>query len=75
MLAGDRAKYYAPVFGIAFATMLMAQQMSIFCGARSGLPWVNGRSTELGVESAMWSSSMMSAPHSPSPNLHECAVR
>jgi putative ABC transport system permease protein len=32
MLTGDRAKYFALVFGIAFATMLMAQQMSIFCG-------------------------------------------
>jgi putative ABC transport system permease protein len=32
MLTGDRSKYYALVFGIAFATMLMAQQTSIFCG-------------------------------------------
>jgi putative ABC transport system permease protein len=32
MLTGDRAKYLAIVFGIAFATLLMAQQMSIFCG-------------------------------------------
>jgi putative ABC transport system permease protein len=32
MLTGDRSKYFALVFGIAFASMLMAQQTSIFCG-------------------------------------------
>jgi putative ABC transport system permease protein len=32
MLTGDRGKYYAIVFGIAFACMLMAQQASIFVG-------------------------------------------
>jgi putative ABC transport system permease protein len=32
MLTGDRAKYYGLIFGIAFASMLMAQQLSIFCG-------------------------------------------
>jgi putative ABC transport system permease protein len=32
MLTGDRSKYFALIFGIAFATMLMAQQTSIFCG-------------------------------------------
>jgi putative ABC transport system permease protein len=32
MLLGDRAKYFGLVFGIAFATMLMGQQTSIFCG-------------------------------------------
>jgi putative ABC transport system permease protein len=32
MLIGDRGKYYAIVFGIAFACMLMAQQASIFVG-------------------------------------------
>jgi putative ABC transport system permease protein len=31
MLTGDRAKYFGLIFGIAFASMLMAQQMSIFC--------------------------------------------
>jgi putative ABC transport system permease protein len=32
MLTGDKAKYYGLVFGIAFATFLMAQQVSIFIG-------------------------------------------
>src|SRR5271166_4816969 len=32
MLTGNRAKYYAIVFGIAFASMLMTQQSSIFVG-------------------------------------------
>ncbi len=32
MLIGNRGRYYAIVFGIAFACMLMAQQASIFVG-------------------------------------------
>jgi putative ABC transport system permease protein len=32
MLTGNRSKYVAIVFGIAFASMLMTQQMSIFVG-------------------------------------------
>ncbi|MFO0846376.1 MAG: ABC transporter permease [Gemmataceae bacterium] len=32
MLTGDRAKYLGIVFGISFATLLMAQQVSIFAG-------------------------------------------
>ena len=32
MLIGNRGKYYAIVFGIAFACMLMAQQAAIFVG-------------------------------------------
>jgi putative ABC transport system permease protein len=32
MLTGDIRKYLAIVFGVAFATLLMSQQMSIFCG-------------------------------------------
>ena len=32
MLTGDRAKYLGIVFGVTFATLLMAQQVSIFCG-------------------------------------------
>ena len=32
MLLGDRAKYLGLVFGIAFATLLMSQQVSIFIG-------------------------------------------
>src|SRR5262249_28929051 len=32
MLTGDRAKYLGILFGVAFATLLMAQQMSLFVG-------------------------------------------
>lgn len=32
MLMGDRAKYLGLIFGIAFATLLMSQQVSIFVG-------------------------------------------
>jgi putative ABC transport system permease protein len=32
MLNGDRAKYLGAVFGVAFGTLLIAQQTSIFCG-------------------------------------------
>jgi len=32
MLMGDRAKYLGLVFGVAFATLLMTQQISIFMG-------------------------------------------
>src|SRR4051794_24191552 len=35
MLMGDRTKYFGIVFGIAFATLLMAQQISIFVGIMS----------------------------------------
>ncbi len=38
MLTGDRSKYLGIIFGVTFATLLMAQQMSIFVGimARTG---------------------------------------
>jgi putative ABC transport system permease protein len=32
MLTGDRAKFFGIIFGVAFAALLMSQQMSIFCG-------------------------------------------
>jgi putative ABC transport system permease protein len=32
MLTGDRAKYFGLVSAVAFSTMLMSQQLSIFCG-------------------------------------------
>ncbi len=32
MLTGNRAKYYAIIFGISFAVMLMTQQLAIFAG-------------------------------------------
>lgn len=35
MLMGDRAKYLGLIFGIAFATLLMSQQVSIFIGLMS----------------------------------------
>lgn len=35
MLLGDRAKYLGLIFGVTFATLLMAQQVSIFIGLMS----------------------------------------
>jgi putative ABC transport system permease protein len=32
MLTGDRAKFFGIIFGVAFASLLMSQQMSIFLG-------------------------------------------
>ena len=32
MLLGDRAKYLGLIFGVAFSTMLMSNQVSIFSG-------------------------------------------
>src|SRR5262249_47295469 len=32
MLTGDRGKYLGLIFGVTFATLLMAQQVSIFIG-------------------------------------------
>ena len=32
MLLGDRAKYIGLIFGIAFSTMLMSNQLAIFSG-------------------------------------------
>jgi putative ABC transport system permease protein len=32
MLTGDRSKYLGIIFGVAFATLLMAQQTALFCG-------------------------------------------
>jgi len=32
MLTGDRSKYYAIIFGVTFACLLIAQQSAIFCG-------------------------------------------
>src|SRR5205085_8012751 len=32
MLTGDRSKYLGLIFGVSFATLLMAQQISIFAG-------------------------------------------
>lgn len=32
MLTGDRAKYLGIIFGVTFASLLIAQQSSIFCG-------------------------------------------
>jgi putative ABC transport system permease protein len=35
MLLGDKAKYFGLIFGVTFATLLMAQQVSIFIGLMS----------------------------------------
>lgn len=35
MLTGDRAKYLGIIFGVAFASLLIGQQASIFCGLMS----------------------------------------
>ncbi len=35
MLTGDRAKYFGIIFGLMFASFLMTQQLSIFCGLMS----------------------------------------
>ena len=32
MLTGDRSKYFGIVFGLTFASLLIAQQLAIFCG-------------------------------------------
>ncbi len=32
MLLGDRAKYLSLIFTVAFASFLLANQVSIFCG-------------------------------------------
>jgi len=32
MLTGDRSKYFAIIFGVTFACLLIAQQSAIFCG-------------------------------------------
>jgi putative ABC transport system permease protein len=35
MLIGDKAKYFGIIFGVTFASLLIAQQASIFCGLMS----------------------------------------
>jgi putative ABC transport system permease protein len=51
MLMGDRAKYFGIVFGVTFATLLMAQQVSIFLGimARTGSQILDVRDAEIWV--------------------------
>lgn len=51
MLLGDRAKYLGLIFGIAFATMLMSQQVSIFIGlmARTASQILDVREADLWV--------------------------
>jgi putative ABC transport system permease protein len=51
MLFGDRAKYLGLVFGIAFAAMLMSQQVSIFIGlmARTASQILDVREADLWV--------------------------
>jgi putative ABC transport system permease protein len=51
MLTGDRAKYLGLVFGVTFATLLMAQQMSIFVGImkRTGSQILDVRDADIWV--------------------------
>jgi putative ABC transport system permease protein len=51
MLTGDRSKYLGIIFGVTFATLLMAQQMSIFIGimARTGSQIVDVREADIWV--------------------------
>ena len=48
---GDRAKYFGLIFGVSFATLLMAQQVSIFWESCSGRPtrFVDVRDAEIWV--------------------------
>jgi putative ABC transport system permease protein len=51
MLTGDRAKYLGLIFGVTFATLLMAQQMSIFVGImkRTGSQILDVRDADIWV--------------------------
>jgi putative ABC transport system permease protein len=51
MLTGDRAKYLGLVFGVTFATLLMAQQLSIFVGImkRTGSQILDVRDADIWV--------------------------
>src|SRR5215813_6971763 len=49
MLLGDRAKYLMLVSGLAFASLLMTQQASIFCGI---MQWTG--STLQNVPAPIW---------------------
>jgi len=46
-LTGDRNKYLGIIFGVAFASLLMAHQVSIFCGRQATLPQEIPRSKKL----------------------------
>ena len=48
MLTGDRAKYFALVFTIAFASFLLVQQVSIFVGILERV--VDAPKTELSLD-------------------------
>jgi putative ABC transport system permease protein len=51
MLTGDRAKYLGLIFGVTFATLLMAQQLSIFVGImkRTGSQILDVRDADIWV--------------------------
>ena len=51
MLTGDRSKYLGLIFGVSFATLLMAQQVSIFMGilARTGNQILEVRDADIWV--------------------------
>ncbi len=51
MLTGDRSKYLGLIFGVAFATLLMSQQVSIFAGImkRTGSQILDVRDADIWV--------------------------
>jgi putative ABC transport system permease protein len=51
MLMGDRSKYFGLIFGVTFATLLMAQQLSIFLGImkRTGSQILDVRDADIWV--------------------------
>ncbi|HVW38532.1 MAG TPA: ABC transporter permease, partial [Pirellulales bacterium] len=51
MLVGDRAKFAGLIFGVTFATLLMAQQVSIFIGIvrRAGSQVLDVRDADIWV--------------------------
>jgi putative ABC transport system permease protein len=51
MLTGDRSKYFGLIFGVSFATLLMAQQLSIFVGImkRTGSQILDVRDADIWV--------------------------
>jgi putative ABC transport system permease protein len=49
MLIGDRAKYLGLIFGITFATLLMAQQISLFVGIMARTYAVIGETKEADI--------------------------
>ena len=64
ILLGDRAKYIGLIFGIAFSTMLMSNQISIFAGLmlRTAGQILDAREADIGSWIRASSMSMRSSP-------------